>query len=98
MRVLLKQRKWEWGRTLSNPIHEINSKSLISKGQEGFYESLKENIGRRHDDINYNIFFDLDDIIARSFGIHLLEQWEINQNQENVIYFNFKAGAQKRKS
>ena len=52
----------------------MNSKSLISKGQEGFYESLKENIGRRGDNINYNMFLDLDDIIARSFGIHLLEQ------------------------
>ena len=38
-----------------------------------------------------------DDFIARSFGIHLLEQWEINQNQENATYFNFNAGVQKRK-
>ena len=43
------------------------------------------------------MFLDLDDIIARSFGIHLLEHREINQNQENTTYFNFKAGIQKRK-
>ena len=62
----------------------MSSKSLISKGQEGFYESLKENIGRIREDINYKVFWGLDDFIARSLGIHLLEQWEISQSQENI--------------
>ena len=58
---------------------------------------LKENIGKAHEDINYKLFLGLDDFIVRSLGVHLLEQWEINQNQENLTYFNFKAGVQKRK-
>ena len=49
-------------------------------------------------DINFKVFLGLDDFIARSFGIHLLAQWEINPNQENTTYFNFKAGIQKSKS
>ena len=68
----------------SNTIHKMSSKSQTSKGQEGFYESLKENIGRIREDINYEVFWGLDDFIARSFGIHLLDQWEISQNQENA--------------
>ena len=45
---------------------------------------LKENIGKACEDINYKFFLGLDDFIARYFEIHLLEQWEINQNQENA--------------
>ena len=93
---LLKQRKWEWGRTLSNPIHEINSKSLISKGQEGFYESLKENIGRTCDDINYKVFLSLDDVIARSFWITLIEQWEINPKPGNYDLHQFQRRCPKK--
>ena len=48
-------------------------------------------------DINFKVFLGLDDFIARSFGIHLLAQWELNPNQENATYFNFKAGVQKSK-
>lgn len=33
------------------------------------YESLKENRGRKCDDINYKVYLGLDDIIARSFEI-----------------------------
>ena len=48
-------------------------------------------------DINFKVFLGLDDFIVRSFGIHLLAQWELNPNQENATYFNFKAGVQKSK-
>ena len=54
-------------------------------------------IDRTCEDINCKVFLGFDDFIARSFGIHLLEQWEINQNQENATYFNFKAAFLKRK-
>ena len=60
-------------------------------------KALKKSIDRTCEDINCKVFLGLDDFLAKSFGIHLLEQWEINQNEENATYFNFKAGVQKRK-
>ena len=89
---------WCWGYTLvrdtlKDLVKVIKTKKMRMRLEHSntIWKSWGK-MGRTCDNINYKVFLSLDDIIARSFWINLIEQWEINPKpgKHNLLPFQSK--------